>query len=327
MLRHGASSMAGGAQPTYSVAIQQAEDAGPVTAAEQMAAQEDDPFSRMGIFLVAGGLAGAVSRTATAPVDRLKMLLQVQEGSRLSIREGMRLMSSEGSVRAYFKGNGTNVLKIAPETSIKLGLNDYLRHHIHADTDSVAPWERMLCGGISGAVGQGLVYPLDTVRTRLAVCSSSEYGSIWSTASKLWRTEGLAAFYRGLVPSMCGILPYAGVDICLFELLKDRLLDRYDGDPPHAAIVAGGMVSSSIAQFVSYPLALVRTRLQAQGVGGRLVKYSGMGDVFRQTYVNEGLRGFYKGLLPNLIKLAPAAGISWYVFEETKLLLGVDPRT
>jgi hypothetical protein len=49
---------------------------------------------------------------------------------------------------------------------------------------------------------QGLVYPLDTVRTRLAVCSSTEYGGIWSTASKLWRTEGLAAFYRGLVPSM-----------------------------------------------------------------------------------------------------------------------------
>lgn len=64
------------------------------------------------------------------------------------------LCVAAGSVRAYFKGNGTNVLKIAPETSIKLGLNDYLRHHIHADTDRVAPWERMLCGGISGAVGQ-----------------------------------------------------------------------------------------------------------------------------------------------------------------------------
>ncbi len=59
-----------------------------------------------------------------------------------------------GNLRAYFKGNGTNVLKIAPETSIKLGLNDYLRHHIHTDTDTVAPWERLLCGGISGAVGQ-----------------------------------------------------------------------------------------------------------------------------------------------------------------------------
>lgn len=101
----------------------------------------------------------------------------------------------------------------------------------------------------------------------------------------------------------------------------------YDGDPPHTAILGAGMVSSSIAQFVSYPLALVRTRLQAQGVGGRPLKYSGMADVFRQTWANEGLGGFYKGLLPNLIKLAPAAGISWYVFEETKLLLGVDPRT
>lgn len=60
----------------------------------------------------------------------------------------------------------------------------------------------------------------------------------------------------------CGILPYAGVDICLFELFKDMLLERYDGEPPHVAIVATGMASSSIAQFVSYPLALVRTRLQ-----------------------------------------------------------------
>lgn len=80
-------------------------------------------------------------------------------------------------------------------------------------------------------------------------------------------------------------------------------------------------------QFVSYPLALIRTRLQAQGVGGRPVKYQGMGDVLRQTLAKEGVRGLYKGLLPNLLKLAPAAGISWYVFEELKVAMGVDPRS
>lgn len=59
-----------------------------------------------------------------------------------------------GSIKSYFKGNGTNVLKIAPETSIKLALNDKLKQHIHLDTGDITPWQRMACGGVSGAVGQ-----------------------------------------------------------------------------------------------------------------------------------------------------------------------------
>ncbi len=61
-----------------------------------------------------------------------------------------------------------------------------------------------------------------------------------------------------------GILPYAGVDIATFEVLKEWLLDHYDGAPPPYTILAAGMASSSIAQFSSYPLALTRTRLQVQ---------------------------------------------------------------
>lgn len=185
----------------------------------------------------------------------------------------------------------------------------------------------MAIGGVSGAVGQGLVYPLDTVRTRLAVCTQQEYAGIVRTAARMWRQEGPASLYRGLVPSMCGILPYAGVDIVLFETLKAELLERHGGSLPDLAVLGAGMASSVIAQFVSYPLALVRTRLQAQGSAGRPVKYRGMADVFARTLRHEGVAGLYKGLLPNLVKLAPAAGISWYVFESTKRLLGVDPRS
>jgi solute carrier family 25 phosphate transporter 23/24/25/41 len=143
----------------------------------------------------------------------------------------------------------------------------------------------------------------------------------------MWAEEGLASFYRGLTPSMIGILPYAGVDICVFEMLKEHLLEVYDDQPPHMYILGTGMLSSSVAQVVSYPLALIRTRLQAQGGSGCPIKYTGMADVARQTVQREGVRGLYKGLLANLVKLAPAAGISWYIFEETKLLLGVDPRS
>jgi solute carrier family 25 phosphate transporter 23/24/25/41 len=76
------------------------------------------------------------------------------------------LLVLAGSIRSYFKGNGTNVLKIAPETSIKLALNDRLKRHIHEDSGDITPWQRMVCGGVSGAVGQ--VGLLPTAATAMA---------------------------------------------------------------------------------------------------------------------------------------------------------------
>lgn len=279
-------------------------------------------------LLLSGGVAGAVSRTATAPIDRLKMLLQVQDSKTpMTMTAGIRKMAAEGSLRAFFKGNGTNVVKIAPETAMRLTFNDVIKHMVVADPDEITPWQRMLSGGLAGAVAQSIIYPLELVRTRLAVCPSGTYRGIADVFRKVLRVEGWRAFYRGLTPSMLGIIPYAGVDIAVFEMLKERLLDEYEGFPPAHMILGAGMVSSSIAQFASYPLALTRTRLQAQGVGGRPLKYVGMVDVLQKTYRLEGFRGLYKGSLPNLCKLAPAAGISWFVFEETKHMLGVDARS
>ncbi|KAG2432911.1 hypothetical protein HXX76_008641 [Chlamydomonas incerta] len=313
------------------------------------------------------------------------MLLQTHDGVQgLSLRQGWQKMMAEGSIKSFFKGNGANVVKIAPETALKFTLNDSIRSVVAQDPDKVRLRERAISGGISGAIAQGLLYPLDTIRTRLAVSPPGTYNGILHAAYRIRRDEGVAAFYRGLTPSMIGILPFAGVDIALFEAFKEILYEKYDGRPPHMAIVGAGMLSSSIAQVVSYPLALVRTRLQAQSVlrpvhphhqlqqqhqpahaaagrgpshhvphagkpgvkhhhghhphlhhppapactgpGGQ-AKYRGMVDVFRKTIQNEGIRGLYKGMLPNLLKLAPAAGIGWFVFEETKLALGVNPRS
>ncbi|KAG2501192.1 hypothetical protein HYH03_001006 [Edaphochlamys debaryana] len=319
------------------------------------------------------------------------MLLQTHDGKKgLTLRQGWQHMVAEGSVKSFFKGNGANVVKIAPETALKLTLNDSIRSLVAADPDRVKVRERMASGGIAGAIAQGLLYPLDTIRTRLAVSPPNTYAGILHAAYRIRRDEGLAAFYRGLTPSMIGILPFAGVDIALFEVFKEIMYEKYDGRPPHMGIVVAGMMSSSIAQVVSYPLALVRTRLQAQTVcrprahaapaalhkrghnhshgplshahshphthhvpaphGHALPtphhtappepassashaqhtqqpKYRGMVDVFRKTIEYEGVRGLYKGLLPNLLKMAPAAGIGWYIFEETKFALGVDPRS
>ncbi len=284
--------------------------------------------SRTVKLLLAGGLAGVVSRTATAPLDRLKMLLQVNDAEkRMTMREGLRYMAREGSIKSFFKGNGTNVIKIAPETAIKLTMNDIYKRIIASDPDEITPPQRMAAGALAGATAQAIIYPLELVKTRLAVCHAGTYSGIVDCATKVLAQEGWRSFYRGLVPSMMGILPYAGVDITVFELLKEHLLDQYDGMPPAHSILCAGMLSSSLAQFSAYPLALVRTRLQAQGIGGKPLKYHGMVDVLWKTYKKEGFRGLYKGSMTNLAKLAPAAGISWFVFEETKVLLGLSMRS
>lgn len=290
--------------------------------------EEEEGYYRPFKLLLAGGIAGAVSRTATAPIDRLKMLLQIQECQQgLTIPEGYRKMASEGTVKAFFKGNGANVVKIAPETAIKLTLNDALKRVVSPEPDEITPAQRMLAGALAGACAQATIYPFELVRTRLAVCTSDTYHGIADCVRKVLAQEGWRAFYRGMVPSMLGILPYAGVDITIFELFKEQLLDQYTGaNPPAHLILAAGMCSSSIAQFAAYPLALTRTRLQAQGIGGKPIKYTGMIDVFRKTVQNEGVRGLYKGSLTNLAKVAPAAGISWLVFEQAKLAMAVDVK-
>lgn len=283
--------------------------------------------SRTVKLLMAGGLAGVVSRTATAPLDRLKMLLQVNDAEkRMTMKEGLRYMAREGTIKSFFKGNGTNVIKIAPETAIKLTMNDIYKRMIASDVEEITPPQRMAAGALAGATSQAIIYPLELVKTRLAVCKPGMYSGIIDCARKVLAQEGARSFYRGLMPSMMGILPYAGVDITVFELMKERLLDEYDGMPPPHSILCAGMLSSSVAQFSAYPLALVRTRLQAQGIGGTPLKYNGMTDVLRKTYQKEGFRGLYKGSMTNLAKLAPAAGISWFVFEETKVLLGLSMR-
>lgn len=246
-------------------------------------------------LLASGAIAGAVSRTATAPLDRLKMLLQVHDGKqRMTMRSGLRSMAAEGSLKAFFKGNGTNVVKIAPETAIKLTMNDIYKRMITSDPEEIQPHQRMAAGAMAGATAQAIIYPLELVKTRLAVCPTGTYRGIADCMHKVWVQEGGRAFYRGLVPSMMGILPYAGVDITAFELLKEHLLDEYDGCPPPHMILGAGMLSSSLAQFSAYPLALVRTRMQAQGIGGVPSKYHGMRDVLTKTYRNEGIRGLYK---------------------------------
>lgn len=105
------------------------------------------------------------------------------------------------------------------------------------------------------------------MKTRLALRKTGEYNSIVDAAQKMWAREGWRAFYRGYVPNLLGIIPYAGIDLAIYETLKNTYIRQHadSGQPSVLLLLACGTVSSTCGQVCSYPLALVRTQLQAKG--------------------------------------------------------------
>ncbi|XP_026866054.1 calcium-binding mitochondrial carrier protein SCaMC-2-B isoform X1 [Electrophorus electricus] len=281
--------------------------------------------------LVAGGGAGAVSRTCTAPLDRLKVLMQVlaSRSNTMCIAGGFSQMIREGGVRSLWRGNGINVLKIAPESAIKFMAYEQIKRVIGSNQETLGILERLVAGSLAGVIAQSSIYPMEVLKTRLALGKTGQYSGIMDCGKRILQKEGLAAFYKGYIPNMLGIIPYAGIDLAVYETLKNSWLQRFatdSADPGVFVLLACGTMSSTCGQLASYPLALVRTRMQAQAAtldGGPQMTMSGL---FRHILRTEGATGLYRGLAPNFMKVIPAVSISYVVYENLKATLGVQSR-
>ncbi|EQL36136.1 calcium dependent mitochondrial carrier protein, variant [Blastomyces dermatitidis ER-3] len=320
----------------------------------------NEPFQGSGYFL-AGGMAGCVSRTATAPLDRLKVYLIAQtvmkdtaftaakSGHPLEAvkRMGMPLIEATkdlwraGGIRSLFAGNGLNVVKVMPESAIKFGAYEASKRMFanlegHGDTKNLLPTSQFLAGGIGGMVSQCFVYPLDTLKFRMQ-CEVVEGGLqgnrlIMATARKMWTGNGIHSFFRGLPLGLIGMFPYAAIDLTTFEYLKSILLARkariyhcHEDDVPLSNFATGaiGAFSGALSASIVYPMNVLRTRLQAQGTVLHSPTYTGIVDVTRKTLSQEGIRGLFRGITPNLLKVAPSVSISYIVYENSKRLFGL----
>ncbi|CAH0546112.1 unnamed protein product [Brassicogethes aeneus] len=277
--------------------------------------------------LAAGGIAGAVSRTCTAPLDRLKVFLQVQP-SKQKISDCFKNMLKEGGVNGLWRGNGINVLKIAPETAIKFAAYEKVKRFIKGDSKhTLSIYERFFAGATAGAISQTAIYPLEVLKTRLALRKTGQYKSIADAAYKIYVGEGMRSFYRGYIPNILGIIPYAGIDLAVYETLKKKyfMTHAQDEQPSFWTLLACGSASSTLGQMCSYPLALVRTRLQAQIIHPSIDPSTvTMTGTFKGIIEKEGLLGLYRGITPNFIKVMPAVSISYVVYEYSSRLLGVN---
>ncbi|XP_043913109.1 calcium-binding mitochondrial carrier protein SCaMC-3 [Protopterus annectens] len=280
--------------------------------------------------LIAGGMAGAVSRTGTAPLDRLKVFMQVHasKSNSLGFISGLRTMIHEGGIRSLWRGNGINVLKIAPESAIKFMAYEQIKKVIRGKQETLRVQERFIAGSLAGATAQTVIYPMEVLKTRMTLRKTGQYSNVADCAKKVFLKEGVQAFYKGYIPNLLGIIPYAGIDLAVYETLKNTWLQKYStnsADPGVLVLLACGTISSTCGQLASYPLALVRTRMQAQASTAGMPQKTMTGQ-FKYILSNEGILGLYRGIAPNFMKVIPAVSISYVVYENMKLLLGVTSK-
>ncbi|MCD7455130.1 anaphase-promoting complex subunit 2 [Datura stramonium] len=183
-------------------------------------------------YLIAGGVAGAASRTATAPLDRLKVILQVQT-TQFSIGPAVKSIWKEGGLLGFSAAMGDE------------------------DQRDIGTSGRLVAGGMAGAIAQTAIYPMDLVKTRLQThsCEGGNVPNLRKLSKDIFIQEGPRAFYRGLVPSLLGIIPYAGIDLAAYETLKDlsKIYILHDSAGPLVQLGCG-TISGALGATCVYPL-------------------------------------------------------------------------
>ena len=170
-------------------------------------------------------------------------------------------------------------------------------------------------------------------------CNVTEKGSrgnklILETAKKMYKEGLVRSSYRGLTMGLCGMFPYSALDLGTFELCKKTLIaynaksaglpiDHPDVQPGNFASGAMGAFSGALGASVVYPVNLLRTRLQAQGTDLHPQTYTGVVDCWKKCVSQEGYRGLFKGLAPNLLKVIPAVSITYVCYEHSKKVMNL----
>ncbi|KAF1984451.1 mitochondrial carrier [Aulographum hederae CBS 113979] len=283
---------------------------------------------------IAGGVAGAVSRTVVSPLERLKILFQIQNVGRneykMPVHKALAKMWREEGWRGFMAGNGSNCLRIVPYSAVQFGsYNFYKRFFEDTPGADLGPYQRLCCGAFAGMTSVSFTYPLDIVRTRLSVQSASfetlkeaaaqGRNGMFGLMASMYRNEGgVAALYRGIIPTVAGVAPYVGLNFMVYDTMRKFFTHEGQANPDAWGKLAAGASSGAIAQTCTYPFDVLRRRFQINTMKGLGYQYTSISGAIRQIISQEGIAGLYKGIVPNLLKVAPSMAASWLSFEMTR---------
>lgn len=269
------------------------------------------------------GAAAVISKTAAAPIERVKLLVQNQDEmikmGRLDkpysgvIDCTARTFRTEGLL-PFWRGNLANCIRYFPTQALNFAFKDKIKALFKAskaDSYPVSFAKNIGSGGAAGAMSLCFVYSLDYARTRLANDAKSgkkggerQFNGLVDVYKKTLKSDGFVGLYRGFVISCVGIVVYRGCYFGFYDSLKPIVL----GDNPNLMLsFALGYIVTITSGLISYPIDTIRRRMMM--TSGQAVKYNGSIDCAVQIMKNEGAMSFMKGAGANILRGVAGAGV------------------
>jgi len=279
------------------------------------------------INFLAGGVSGAVAKTCTAPIERVKLLIQTQDANPkiisgevaryTGIADCFTRVAAEQGVKAFWRGNLTNIIRYFPTQAFNFAFKDSIKA-MFPKADKNTEFAKfflinMASGGLAGAGSLCIVYPLDYARTRLASdvgSGKAQFNGLLDCIKKTIAAGGVGSLYNGIGVSVVGIIPYRGVYFGLFDTLTGY--NPYQKDESNilraASKFACAQSSAIAAGYASYPFDTVRRRLQMQSEKPESEwVYKGTADCFSKIIKEEGTTALFKGAGANALRTVGAA--------------------
>ncbi|KAL0447385.1 UNVERIFIED_CONTAM: Mitochondrial carrier protein CoAc1 [Sesamum latifolium] len=296
--------------------------------------------------LIAGGAAGAFAKTAVAPLERIKILLQTRtDFHSVGIYPSLKKILKYEGVAGFYKGNGASVIRIVPYAALHFMTYERYRLWILDNYSGLGtgPVVDLLAGSAAGGTAVLCTYPLDLARTKLAYQiveargpvqhgttqfnASPAYSGIRNVMESVYREGGVRALYRGIGPTVIGILPYAGLKFYVYEELKSHVPEEHQKSI--LMRLSCGALAGLFGQTFTYPLDVVRRQMQVEHLqpssqGG--VRYRSTLDGLGSIVHNQGWRQLFAGLSINYIKIVPSVAIGFTAYDMMKSWLHIPPR-
>ena len=276
---------------------------------------------------LAGGVSGAVAKTCTAPIERVKLLIQTQDANPkiisgevkryTGILDCFTRVSAEQGIKAFWRGNTTNIIRYFPTQAFNFAFKDTIKA-MFPKVDKNKDFAKffminMASGGLAGAGSLMIVYPLDYARTRLASdvgSGKAQFNGLFDCLKKTVASGGVGALYNGIGVSIIGIIPYRGVYFGLFDTTTGYNPYQKSENPLMRAgsKFVCAQFSAIMAGYASYPFDTVRRRLQMQSEKPKAEwVYQGTGDCFKKIIADEGVTALFKGAGANALRTVGAA--------------------